>query len=168
MIDLPFLLSPAAKDYLWGGSRLKDDFGKQIPIMPLAETWECSTHPDGQSLAYGISLGEIIKSHPEILGTHPLQITGGKPELPILVKFIDAKQDLSVQVHPEDTYALQFEHSLGKTEMWYVLDAKPGATLIHGFAHNVTADRLKKSLAEGSYELQFFSGQTTLFTIIIN
>ncbi len=150
MINTPFLLSPASKDYLWGGSRLNDDFEKKIPLEPLAETWECSTHPDGQSLVNGVPLGEVIKAHPELLGTHPLQITRGKPELPILVKFIDAKQDLSIQVHPDDAYALQFEHSLGKTEMWYVLDAKSGSKLIYGFNQDMTAEQVRNAIDTGT------------------
>ena len=113
----PFLLKPAGKDYLWGGSRLNDDFAKGIDLEPLAETWECSTHPDGPSLAAsgehaGKLLTEVLKEHPEYLGTHPH--TDG--ELPILIKFIDARQDLSVQVHPDDDYAREHENgSLGKT-----------------------------------------------------
>lgn len=148
----PFLLAPAAKDYLWGGSRLNDDFGKQIPVSPLAETWECSTHSDGQSVlaATGEHLGEVLAAHPEFLGTHPLQLTGGRPELPILIKLIDAKQDLSVQVHPDDAYAMRVEHSLGKTEMWYVLDAGVDSTLIYGFNQDMNEARLRAALGDGT------------------
>lgn len=96
----PFLLSPAGKDYLWGGRRLKDDFGKEnIPLDPLAETWECSTHPNGPSTIAsgefkGKLLSEVIAEHPEILGTHPHCTKG---QIPILVKFIDAKKNLSIK-----------------------------------------------------------------------
>ena len=78
--NLPFLLAPAAKDYLWGGSRLNDDFAKGIELSPLAETWECSTHPDGQSrvAATGEKLGDLLAAHPSYLGTHPLTTTGGR------------------------------------------------------------------------------------------
>ena len=87
----PFLLKPVGKDYLWGGSRLNDDFSKGIDLEPLAETWECSTHPDGTSSVAsgefcGRLLSEVLKEHPEFLGTHP-EANG---ELPILIKFIDA------------------------------------------------------------------------------
>lgn len=83
----PFLLSPASKDYLWCGSRLNDDFGFNIDINPFAEAWVCSIHPDGQSLAIGdMTLTEVLRNNPEYLGTHPLVITGGKAELPILIK----------------------------------------------------------------------------------
>ena len=153
----PFLLKPAFKNYLWGGSRLNDDFAKEIDCSPLAETWECSTHPDGQSIVAsgadeGKTLGELLQVHPEYLGTHSLQTTGGKAELPILIKLIDAKQDLSVQVHPDDDYASKFENSLGKTEMWYVLDAKKGAKLTYGFNQDVDKDCIKQALAEGTIE----------------
>ena len=82
----PFLLTPAGKDYLWGGSRLKWDFAKDIPLDPLAETWECSTHPAGESTAAsgpfrGQTLTKILEDHPEYLGTHPEKGKG----LPVLV-----------------------------------------------------------------------------------
>lgn len=150
----PFLLKPAGKDYLWGGHRLKDDFSKEIDMEPLAETWECSTHPDGPSIVAsgahkGMLLTEVLKEHPEYMGTHP-KTDGG---LPILIKFIDAKQDLSVQVHPDDEYARKYEHgSLGKTEMWYVLDATKNARLVYGFYHDISKEKLKKSLEEGTVE----------------
>ena len=90
-MNFPFLLAPAAKSYLWGGSRLNDDFGKNIDLCPLAETWECSTHPCGQSTVasgefQGMPLGDVLNMHPEFLGSHPLEITHGRPELPILIK----------------------------------------------------------------------------------
>ena len=153
----PFLLRPATKDYLWGGSRLKDDFWKKTDCSPLAETWECSTHPDGQSVVAsgpdgGKTLGEVLRRHPEYLGTHPIQTMGGRPELPILIKLIDARDDLSVQVHPDDEYALARENSLGKTEMWYVLSAQKGASLVCGFNQDVTVPRLRNALEKGAIE----------------
>ena len=152
-MNVPFMLTPAAKDYLWGGSRLNDDFGKNINMEPLAETWECSTHPCGQSLVasgefHGIPLVDVLYLHPEYLGTHPLEITHGRSELPILIKLIDANRDLSVQVHPDDEYALKHENSLGKTEMWYVLDAKRGASLVYGFNQDMTEQRVRDALAD--------------------
>ena len=149
-MNRPFLLKPTAKDYLWGGSRLNDDFGKAIPHSPLAETWECSTHPDGQSIVAetGEYLGVLLSRHSDYLGSHPLRLTGGKAELPILIKLIDAKQDLSIQVHPDDDYALEYENSRGKTEMWYVLAAKPNAELIYGFRQDLSREQLSKILDE--------------------
>jgi len=154
MNNKPFMLRPTGKDYIWGGRRLNDDFAKNIDMTPLAETWECSTHPDGPSFAVGgefagKSLREILQQHPEYLGTHPR--TQG--ELPILIKFIDAKNDLSVQVHPDDDYAREFENGqLGKTEMWYVLDARPDSQLVYGLSHDVSAEVLRKSITKGTVE----------------
>lgn len=151
---IPFFLKPAAKDYLWGGNRLNDEFEKNIPVSPLAETWECSTHPDGVSLIAsgpneGRNLAEVIRENPEYLGTHPK--TEG--ELPILIKLIDAKKDLSVQVHPSDDYAREYENGqLGKTEMWYVLDATKDAKLIYGLRHAMTKESLRRSIEKGTLE----------------
>ena len=147
----PFILTPASKDYLWGGSRLNDDFNLGLDANPLAEAWMCSTHADGQSSVDGMPLGEYLKWHSDFLGTHPLQATKGRPELPILIKLIDARNDLSVQVHPDDEYAAIHESgSLGKTEMWYVLDARPGAELIYGFKEDMTAAGVKESIHNGT------------------
>ena len=117
-------LQPCGKDYLWGGTRLRDEYGKKIDLTPLAETWECSAHPDGPSIVSGGSFGgltlpEVLEQHPEYLGT---KVRDG--HMPVLVKFIDAAKDLSVQVHPDDAYAREHEGDNGKTEMWYVIDAE--------------------------------------------
>ena len=153
---LPFLLSPVGKDYLWGGNRLNDDFSKNIDLIPLAETWECSTHPDGPSIVstgpdQGKTLTEVLREHPEYIGTHPIRCADGG--IPVLVKLIDAKRDLSVQVHPDDAYAASHENgALGKTEMWYIVDASKDAKLIYGFSRDMTLKRLKRSLEEGTVE----------------
>lgn len=148
----PLLLRPSGKDYLWGGSRLNDEFEKNIDMTPLAETWECSTHPDGPSYVVGgefdgQELAEVLKAHPEYLGTRHK----GENALPILIKFIDAKKDLSVQVHPTDAYAKEHENGqLGKTEMWYVLDASKDAKLVYGLKWDRTEDQMRKAIAEGT------------------
>ncbi|WP_125140040.1 type I phosphomannose isomerase catalytic subunit [Clostridium transplantifaecale] len=149
----PMLLRPVGKDYLWGGSRLKNEYYKDCPQKPLAETWECSVHPDGPSKIAnggekGKTLAAVLHELPEYLGTKASGELRG--ELPILVKFIDAEKDLSVQVHPSDEYAREHEHQNGKTEMWYVLDAKPGATLVCGFAHDVTPEILRTAVETGT------------------
>ncbi|SFO22054.1 mannose-6-phosphate isomerase [Pseudobutyrivibrio sp. UC1225] len=159
-MNKPFLLKPAAKDYLWGGNRLNEEFAKEIDAEPLAETWECSTHPDGLSVVstgifYGKSLHEVLSEHKEYLGTHPLatfqQSAAG--QLPILIKFIDANKDLSVQVHPTDEYAGKNEDGqLGKTEMWYVLDAKLGASLVYGLSQSVAREEMEIALDKGDVE----------------
>lgn len=145
-------LQPCGKDYLWGGTRLRNEYGKKIDLTPLAETWECSVHPDGPSVIAngkyrGKTLSTVLTQHPEYLGT---KVKDG--ELPVLVKFIDAKQDLSVQVHPDDVYARQHEGDNGKTEMWYVIDAEEGSSLIYGFKHKVTEEILRKAVKTGTLE----------------
>lgn len=150
---LPFLLTPAAKDYLWGGSRLNDDFNLDMDIVPFAEAWVCSTHPDGSSYVpdFSCTLTELLKHHPEYMGTHAMSVANG--EFPILIKLIDAKKDLSVQVHPDDKYAEEHENgSLGKSEMWYMLDAKPNSKLVYGFNHDVTATQVRRAIYTGTIE----------------
>ncbi len=152
--ETPFLLKPAGKGYIWGGMRLNDEFAKGIDLNPLAETWECSTHPDGPSVIAsgeykGKLLTEVLGKHPEYLGTHPKT----KGELPILIKFIDAKKDLSVQVHPDDTYALKHENGqMGKTEMWYILDAAKDTHLVYGLHRDTDKETLRSSIIDGTIE----------------
>lgn len=145
-------LQPCGKDYLWGGTRLREEYGKNIDLIPLAETWECSAHPDGPCVIEngefkGQTLSTVLKKHPECMGT---KIKTG--EFPVLVKFIDAKQNLSVQVHPDDSYAKEHEGDNGKTEMWYVIDAEEGASLIYGFKHKVTEEILRKAVETGTLD----------------
>ena len=153
-MNKPFLLKPSAKDYLWGGNRLNDEFAKGIEMSPLAETWECSTHPDGPSFVAsgelsGKSLADVLREYPEFLGTHPKT----KGELPILIKFIDAKKNLSVQVHPTDEYAVKNESGqLGKTEMWYVLDASKDASLIYGLHTTTEKAVFREAIEQGTVE----------------
>jgi len=161
----PFLLEPAGKDYLWGGTRLKDDFGKQIPLEILAETWECSTHPDGLSIVRsgihtGKTLAQVLQENPQYLGSNHRETAcqsdesqGGDGQLPILIKFIDARENLSIQVHPDDTYAGEHENGArGKTEMWYVLDAASEAELIYGLRWDMDKETLKKELQKGTVQ----------------
>lgn len=148
----PFLLRPSGKDYLWGGKRLNDEFEKNIDLTPLAETWECSTHPDGPCyVASGVykdlKLADVIKNKPDFLG----QRYKGLSELPILIKFIDANQDLSIQVHPDDEYAQKNENGqLGKSEMWYVLDTKKDSKLVYGLNCTIDKDELKQAVLDGT------------------
>lgn len=155
-INTPFLLKPVGKDYLWGGNKLNEDFSKNINIIPLAETWECSVHPDGESVVAGgiydgQKLSAVLEQHPEYMGTHP------GSTLPILIKLIDAKKDLSVQVHPDDDYALEYEGQLGKTEMWYVMEAEKDAKLVYGFSRDVSKEEIERAVVENRIEkyLQF-------------
>lgn len=151
----PFLLKPVGKDYLWGGTRLNDDFSKGIEMSPLAETWECSTHPDGLSVVAsgeyeGWTLRDVLMKNPAYMGE---KHAGKKGDIPILIKFIDAKSDLSVQVHPDDEYAREHENgSLGKFEMWYVLDAQRGAEIVYGFHRDMDKETLLQGVKAGTIE----------------
>ena len=152
--SVPFLLHPASKDYLWGGTRLNDDFAKHIASDVVAETWECSTHPDGVSVAasgewIGMPLDNILRAHPEYLGEH----ARGATELPVLVKLIDAKRDLSVQVHPDDAFARANENGEnGKTEMWYVMDADPDSRIAYGLHHTIGREQFLQAVENGTVE----------------
>ena len=143
----PLLLSPAFKDYIWGGNRLKRDWGKQTDMTPLAESWELSCHEAGPSViaggAYaGRTLGEYLAEHPQDTGTKA-QNAGA---FPLLIKLIDAAGPLSVQVHPDDAYAREFEHSLGKSEMWLVLDASEGAGIYYGFKRETSLAEMRAAI----------------------
>ncbi|HPF87364.1 MAG TPA: class I mannose-6-phosphate isomerase [Candidatus Limiplasma sp.] len=140
----PFLkLKPAFKDYLWGGTKLKTLYGVKQDIV--AEAWVLSVHPDGQSMvAEGPHQGMTLAAY--------LTQTAGRPDLPVLVKLIDAKQNLSVQVHPNDDYARVHEHDNGKSEMWYILEADRDAYLYVGFNRAVTREEVKRRVADGTIE----------------
>ena len=136
-------LTPSCKDYLWGGSRLRSDFGIKSDLNPLAEAWVLSCHPDGPSyLPDGTTLAEYIAAHPGCLGTDCEKFE----QFPILIKFIDAKNNLSIQVHPSNEYALKNEHQYGKTEMWYVLDCEPGAYLYYGFDREISKEEFQERI----------------------
>ena len=143
-----FKLIPACKDYLWGGNRLAHEYGIKYNGDPLAEAWVLSCHKDGCSVVAdgefkGMSFDSVLKEKgKELLGSN----CKDAGEFPILIKFIDAKKALSIQVHPDDEYARENEGQLGKTEMWYVLDAKEGAFLYQGFDHEITRDEFEERI----------------------
>ena len=143
-------LSPSCKDYLWGGSRLKEEYGKEYDGNILAETWELSCHPDGPSyIANGEYAGKTLQQYidaegKEVLGDHCRRFR----DFPILTKFIDAKDNLSIQVHPDNRYALKNEGQYGKTEMWYVMDAGKDAFLYYGFKKEITKEEFEKRIKE--------------------
>lgn len=141
-------LSPAFKDYLWGGTKLRDVYGKNCDFEKVAESWELSTHPAGQSklTACGLegpTLGEYFsKAGSAVLGKNCENFEN----FPVLIKFIDAKQPLSIQVHPSDEYALENEREYGKTEMWYIMDCEPGAFLYFGVNREVTKEEFRERI----------------------
>lgn len=136
-------LTPAYKSIIWGGNKLKTDYGKITDLTPLAESWELSFHeagecttPDGTPLSRAVTEAE--------LGDNCL----GFDFFPVLVKFIDAQDKLSVQVHPADDYALANENSLGKTEMWYIVDADEGAGIYLGFKEDVSREEFERAIEQ--------------------
>ena len=145
-------LKPSCKDYLWGGHRLAEEYGIEYEGDILAEAWELSCHPDGPSYITngtyaGKTLEEFIEAEgKEVLGSHCRRFR----DFPILIKFIDAKQNLSIQVHPNNRYALKNEGQYGKTEMWYVMDAEPGAFLYYGFQKEISKEEFAKRIQEDS------------------
>ncbi len=145
---LPVKLSPAFKDYLWGGNKLKTDFGKKTDLLPLAESWELSAHRDGESSVSGGGFdGLPLTAYLERIGKAALGTAAARFDyFPVLIKFIDAKGDLSVQVHPDDAYALKNEGEYGKTEMWYILDCEEGAALYYGFSRDITKEEYKRAI----------------------
>ena len=141
-------LKPACKDYLWGGRRLIEEFGINCDKKILAEAWMLSCHPDGAStLEGGENFSDYLKIHgKKILGTN----CKGFRDFPILIKFIDARKNLSVQVHPPDDYALTHENQLGKSEMWYVLDTNENAFLYCGFKEKISRDEFTARIKNNS------------------
>ena len=143
-------LKPSCKDYLWGGSRLVEEYGKEYDGEVLAETWELSCHPDGPSVIRngkytGRTLSEYIEQEgKDVLGTHCRRFR----DFPILTKFIDAKDNLSIQVHPDNRYALKNEGQYGKTEMWYVMDAGKEAFLYYGFKKEISREEFARRIQE--------------------
>jgi mannose-6-phosphate isomerase len=148
----PLKFKALYKDYIWGGRKL-ESLGKTLPDTNIAESWEISGHPDGTSIVSngkyrGHSLSKLTaKYSKEILGT----ALYSNAKFPLLIKFIDANKDLSVQVHPDDDYAYIHENGeLGKNEMWYVVDAEPGTKLVAGVKDGITKQIFKSAIAKGT------------------
>ncbi len=143
-------LKPSCKDYLWGGNRLKEEYGKEYDGNVIAETWELSCHPDGPSyITNGKYAGKTLQQYidaegKEVLGKHCRRFR----DFPILTKFIDANDNLSIQVHPDNRYALKNEGQYGKTEMWYVMDAGKDAFLYYGFKREITKEEFENRIKE--------------------
>ena len=148
----PLLLRPALKDYLWGGTKLKTEYGYQTDAQKAAEAWVLSCHQDGQNTVLnGEYKGRTLS---EVLSLWGAGALGSKaaafPYFPLLIKLIDAKDKLSVQVHPNDDYALAHEGEFGKTEMWYVVDCDEGARLIYGFDRAVSKEEFERRIRENT------------------
>ena len=145
-------LSPDFKDCIWGGTRLRDDYNKQCSLERIAESWELACRKDGnctvQSGEYkGLMLAEYIKHKGrDVLGTDCTTLK----DFPLLIKLIDAHDDLSVQVHPDDSYAHEHESDQGKTEMWYIIDCEKNSEIIYGFKDNITKQQFAQSVKDGT------------------
>lgn len=146
-----YKLEPACKDYLWGGNRLRENFHIQEEKNPLAEAWVLSCHKDGESMlvlspSEKVSLRAFLRKNPSLSGS----LAEKFPVFPVLIKLIDAKLPLSVQVHPDDAYAEKKEGGLGKTEMWLILEREEGAFLYYGFKKEYTKEEVRAAI-EGQY-----------------
>ena len=119
----PILLAPILKNYIWGGTRLKTEYGFESDEERVAEAWMLSSHKDGKNI---------------------------ETEMPILVKLIDARDKLSVQVHPNDEYALANEGEYGKTEMWYVVDCEEDAKLVYGFNQTISREEFERRIRDNT------------------
>ncbi len=134
-------LKPVLKNYLWGGRKLHTLYGRENGGDRISESWEVSVHPDGVSQP----LGEFLEENPKAVDS-----TGA--DLPVLIKYIDAMENLSVQVHPDDAFARRVENDNGKTEMWYIVDADPGAGIYCGFRQDTTAEAFLDKVRDGTVE----------------
>lgn len=140
-------LNGVLKDYLWGGEKLKTLFGRDNGGKIIAESWEVSVHPDGESTAADKS-GTLS----DYLREHPCAVDGEGNPFPVLIKYIDAKQNLSVQVHPSDEYARRVEHDNGKTEMWYIVSADEGAFIYCGLKRDTDKEEFLQKVHDGTVE----------------
>ena len=167
-------IHPACKQYLWGGEKLIREYGISSPKTPLAEAWVLSAHPDGDSrisfsdmvrfsegtasseggffsegVSYsdGESFADYLKSHPDAVGS----LGKAFPFFPTLIRLIDAKKALSIQVHPDDSFALSREGQYGKTEMWIVLEREEGAFLYFGFQKDYTEEEIRRAIEEENF-----------------
>ena len=149
MRDIIFL-QPVFKQMLWGGTRLRDEYGYDIPGDHTGEAWVVSAHSHGDCTVKegpwaGKTLSWLWENQPQLFGSD------GSGQFPLLVKIIDARDDLSIQVHPDEQYARAHENGAsGKTECWYVLDCDPDSTIVIGH-HAKDREELRRMAAEGRW-----------------
>ncbi len=151
----PLKFNPIYKEKIWGGNKLAEVFARDLPNDKIGESWEVSAHPNGTSIIengiyQGRKITNLIEKNPkEILGN--IELDENK-RFPLLIKILDANAKLSVQVHPDDEYAQEAENELGKTEMWYILEAKPGARLVYGLKPGTKKDDFAAAIEDGNLE----------------
>ena len=155
MITLyPLLFENNFHPTIWGGNRIKPMKGLAGDAEPIGESWECSAVPGNESVVAngvlaGKTLNELVNEYGELLlGKTVFQMYG--KTFPLLIKFIDAAKDLSIQVHPDNDMAQKYHNSFGKTEMWYIMDAEPGAKLYSGLKSPISVYEYNKRIEDGS------------------
>ena len=149
----PMKLTPATKDIIWGGRRLIDSYGKSCDTERLAESWELTVRPDGMSVvANGEYAGKTLGEFIEAAGADVIGKGYDGDRFPLLIKLIDARDRLSIQVHPSDEYSLKNENEYGKTEMWYIVEADEGAELVFGLSSDYTPEKFKAALEADKVE----------------
>ena len=148
----PMKLQAPLKDYIWGGTKLKTDYGKQTDLEKVSESWELACHKDGQSvIVNGEAAGQTLEDWLRAQDKSVLGTRGAKfPYFPLLIKLIDAKDNLSVQVHPDNDYAMRAEGEYGKTEMWYIVECEPGASLLYGFKQKISKEEFAQRIADNT------------------
>ena len=150
----PIKLNPEFKEIIWGGNKLKTDYNKVSDLKNIAESWELTVRNDGMNTICGGEFDGLTMK--EYIDKNGFSVVTDKKldRFPLLIKFIDAEDNLSIQVHPDDEYALEKANSLGKTEMWYVIDAKPGAKLVYGLKPGCDVKSLGEAISNGTVEEQ--------------
>lgn len=148
----PLKLKPALRSYIWGGTKLKEFWGKESDNDTIAECWELSMYTDSESIVddpafYEYNLSKLQRNYPEFFGDK----VNDYSKFPILVKLLDAAADLSIQVHPDDVYAMAREGGqLGKNEVWYIADAEEGSAIYYGFNRDVTKEEVIDGVVNGT------------------
>ena len=150
LVRYPIMLKPAMCEHIWGGNKLITDYNKKTDKATLSEAWEVSVNslfPSviGNGIYEGMTLKELIDEYPDVLGKHT-------SEFSLLIKLINSSSLLSIQVHPDDNYALANEGELGKTEAWYILDADQDSFIYLGFSEEVTRQQYEDAILDGSIE----------------
>ncbi|MBQ7322334.1 MAG: class I mannose-6-phosphate isomerase [Clostridia bacterium] len=149
---MPLRLSPVLKQALWGGTRLADTYQMGNEGEQIAEAWLLTCREDGMSTILGgacdgMTLADYLAAYPDAVGTRVRT-----DRFPLLIKWIDAEKDLSIQIHPDDAYAAAHTSDLGKTEMWYIVDAAPDAAIIYGMKEDYSAAEIRRALENGTLE----------------
>lgn len=153
MKKYPLLMRPVSKEIMWGGDRLKREYSKIAPFDKLAESWELTVRENEVCVVAngeyaGMTMDKLIAEHKSVLGTNCAKYD----RFPLLIKFIDAADRLSIQVHPDNEYSLANEGELGKTEMWYIMACEEGAKLVYGLKEGCTIEEFAKAVEESRTE----------------